>query len=74
MNDLTEKMTSESYIEMLNNMGKKFRERMMVECDVSEPTLYRYFRNPNEMPKLVREKFQQIAKETSGVEILFEES
>lgn len=71
MTELTEKMTFKSYFEYLSETAKTFKEKVIDECGISEPTFYRYLSNPEQMPKLVREKIQEIVTE---VEILFPEA
>lgn len=71
MNKTIEKMTFKSYFEYLNDKAKTFKEQVKTECEISEATFYRYLNNPDQMPKLVREKIQQISTE---VEILFPEA
>lgn len=68
MTDLIEKMTFKSYFDGLNDTAKNFKEKVKAECDISEATFYRYLGNPEQMPKLVREKIQELVSE---VEIQF---
>lgn len=74
-----EKMTFISYFSFLNELAKAFKEEVIAECGISEPTFYRYLKNPEQMPKLVKEKIQEIAKKYNkklavDINILFPEA
>lgn len=68
---LIEEQTFKDYFNTLNETGKVFKDKVKEECEISEATFYRYLSNPDLMPKLVKEKIQQIAP---GVNISFTNS
>lgn len=54
------KITLKSYYNSLSDPKKELREKITIECGVSERTVRLYISNPKKAPKLVRDKIEQI--------------